>query len=203
MSAYIDKSFLKDLNEYIEKSPKIAKKAASLTLNQMIKRKGLTVMRRKIEEQVNFPKGYLNQPKRLWVSKTATPDNLSATLSGRSRNTSLARFASGNTPRQRKAGVVVKVKKRGTSKFLRRAFLMKLANDNIGLAIRLPKGKKPKNAYKPQLVRKGSKGKTDLWLLSGPSIDQLVKSIGTQDVIPGISANIEQEFLRQFTRLHG
>lgn len=141
---------------------------------------------RAIREQLAFPAQYLNS--RLEVSKRATGASLEAVISGRDRPTSLARFVSNRSQKPGKAGVNVQVSA-SASKRMNRAFLMKLNNGNLGLAMRLKKGERVQN--KKQLVKVGE----GLYLLYGPSVDQAFGLVAPEQ--EEATANfLEQEFLR-------
>lgn len=144
---------------------------------------------REIRKELNFPARYLDQ--RLTVRKRATGSSLEAVISGRDRPTSLARFATNRNQKPGKAGVNVQVSA-SAAKRMQRAFLMKLRNGNLGLAIRL----------KPGASITGSRGakrmggpNSNLYLLYGPSVDQAFST-----VIPGQEDKtadfLETEFLR-------
>ena len=150
---------------------------------------------RKILAQVAFPRSYLNPSTgRLAVSRFASPDDLQANIRGRFAPTSLARFSVGSA--KRGAGVTVQVKP-GMATFMRRAFLIRLPQGksltetkfNLGLAVRLRKGETLKNK---RLARKMSSG---LYLLYGPSVDQVFRDVSEQ-VAPGAADKLEAEFLR-------
>lgn len=141
---------------------------------------------REIREQIAFPARYIQQ--RLTVSKRASGTSLQATISGRDRPTSLARFVRNRNQTPGKAGVTVQVSATATKR-MNRAFLMKLNNGNLGLAMRLKEGERLAN--KKHMVKVGA----GLYLLYGPSVDQAF-----QTVIPGQEETaadyLEQEFLR-------
>lgn len=141
---------------------------------------------RSMEKQINFPRGYLTgQANRLGIAKYATKGDLSAIVRGRDRPTSLARFVQGR-PEVGKKGVSVVVDP-GKSVDMPGAFLIKLRNNNIGLAIRSKSGKPPSRGAK-----KLGKG---LWLLYGPSVDQTFDE--TRDELkPELEALIRDKFDR-------
>ncbi len=119
---------------------------------------------RSMEKQVNFPRGYLTgQAGRLGIAKYATKGDLTGIVRGRDRPTSLARFVQGS-PKVGAKGVSVTVDP-GKSEFMPSAFLIKLRNNNIGLAYRTKNGKAPSRGAKQ--LGKG------LWLLYAPSVDQV------------------------------
>lgn len=160
---------------------------------------------RAIGTQVKFPPGYLTGANgRLVVSQYATPNKLEARLSARSRPTSLASFVRGAPPIKggsSAAGLTVEVHP-GSARFLKNAFLIRLragAADsglsNLGLAIRLKPGERPRvSRTGAKLVGRG------LWLLYGPSVAQaLVNASGSgvaQDISPDLADYLEKEFIR-------
>jgi len=149
---------------------------------------------RDIRRQVNFPASYVSDAEgRLSIVKKASSDSLEAVIRGRHRATSLARFISGS-PRAGR-GVRVQVKP-GSNQFMARAFLIKLragnaaidTKFNMGLAVRTD-GAKPAAAFKP--VRLGR----NLWLLYGPSVDQVFRSVAPE-IAPEMGDFLEGEFRR-------
>jgi hypothetical protein len=156
---------------------------------------------RLIASQVNLPARYLSPSGgRLYVSKKATGGSLESRITARGRPTSLARFVTGN-PGFNKPGVTVKVKP-GQASYLRRAFLIKLNKGagqtdtqfNAGLAIRLKSGERLANKTAAIKLNK------NLYLLYGPSIQQVFldnSGSGVADDIAGETAiKLEREFLR-------
>ncbi len=149
---------------------------------------------REIRKQVAFPTSYLAPSQgRLSISKRANGEDLTAIITGRHRPTSLARFAlNARTGGRRGARVVVQP---GLATFLPRAFFIPLrsgnteTNNNLGLAIRLPEGQTPSRAYKPKLIGRG------LWLLYGPSIDQVFDDVAEEQA-PAHADFLALEFLR-------
>ena len=117
----------------------------------------------------------------------------SAIITGRQRPTSLARFAS-NARIGQQRGARVEVRP-GSARFLPRAFFIPLRSgnvdtkNNVGLAIRLPAGQMPSRAYKPQPLGRG------LWLLYGPSIDQVFDDVAN-DIAPETADFLGAECLR-------
>lgn len=192
MSYEILGSFLKEATQFFVDLPDVANKSAMLALNQVSEREAIPMIRRSAESQINFPKGYLDNPDRLGITRKATLGSLEVVITARDRPTSLARFAPGQNPQNtRRGGVTVQVKK-GRTKHLGKAFLVRLKNDNIGLATR---DKALINrAYKPVMLDRG------VYLLYGPSVDQVVKTVA-EDALPAIGDKVSSEFFRQFTRL--
>lgn len=168
----------------IEEIPERIRKAAMRAVNKTADR-ARTASAREMRNQVNFPASYLNAEGRLQVTKRANQDDLEARITGRQAPTSLARFVQG-TPKRGK-GVRVQVKP-GAARYMRRAFLMKLKNNNLGLAVRTDGGP-PKGAYKPKQISE------NLWLVYGPSIDQVFRTVA-EDVSEPMADYLEAEFLR-------
>ena len=150
---------------------------------------------RRIREQVAFLARYLSgEDARLKITKRAQGLSLTGVVAGRSRPTSLARFATSGRV-GRRGGVRVQVKP-GSARAMPGAFLMRLKSGksfsdssfNLGLAVRT-KGGKPKTAYKPFRI-------TDkLWLLYGPSVDQVFRSVAPE-IAPAMGDFLEDEFNR-------
>lgn len=156
---------------------------------------------RDIRQQVNFPARYLSGSEgRLSVSKRASARNLEAMITGRDRPTSLARFAKNKNiaASQKRGNVSVEVAP-GRSKIIGRktpsstgpaAFLMQLRGGNIGLAMRLKEGETIKSKKYMTKVGKG------LYLLFGPSVNQVFAGVAEETTAPEAAAYLEQEFLR-------
>lgn len=185
---------LKDVRDYFEQLPEIANKAAALAINDVAGGTGLTMLRKAVYDEIEFPKGYLDKT-RLGLTKPATVSRLEATIKGRDRPTSLARFASrGQYPGvNRKQGVRVVVKN-GRTKTFRKGWLVKLKNDNIGLAVRVGPGDRL-NKHTP-----GVHLAPNVLLLYGPSVDQVFRGVA-DDNSDKLAQMVSSEFLRQMTRL--
>jgi hypothetical protein len=180
-------------------SPEKVKRAASMSLNRIAQR-ARTKSDRALREQIAFPARYLGPAsERLWVQQKSSVNKIEAIVRGTGQPTSLARFA-GRTklPKpgygHRAGGVNVTVKP-GQRNFIKRAFLIRLKNDNIGLAVRTSGGK-PTNSFKPKLIGK------NLYLLYGPSVDQALLDARQQGgIYEEISMETLNEWDREFTRL--
>jgi len=196
---------LEDAASYFERMPKISVKAQTIAINQIATRGGLKLLRDDVQAEVAFPAGYLKSNNRLYVSDKATNSKPEAVISARQRPTSLARFAQGavSATGDRKGGVSVMVKP-GTSRQMPKAFLMRLRagasltadNYNVGLAVRLKPGDRILNKRKQSPVQLGH----NLYLLYGPSVDQVFRSVAVDDS-EIIADMTRDEFFRQFTRL--
>lgn len=196
---------LDDAEDYFRSVPGVSRKAARLAINQTMKRGGMDIIKTEMLEQAAFPAGYLGD-ERLGVTKYATEGDLSGTITGRMRPTSLARFAAPGTPIGSFNGGGVKVTvKKGQTRFLRNAWLVKLNRGekkspdsfNLGLAVRVNPGESIGGKYskhKSWLVP-GS-----IALLYGPSVDQIFRDV-RESSGPAILDLVGTEFLRQFERL--
>lgn len=193
MSIGIQVSALGDLTRYFEALPDIAEQSAVLAINQVAERDGLAVLRKDMRSQINFPAGYL-EGDRLKLRQKASRSNLEAIIRGRDRATSLARFAAGQNPgNTRRRGVRVTVKA-GKTRTLPKAFMVRLKNNNLGLAVRLKPGEQLANSQ--AAVRLAE----NVYLLYGPSVDQVFRGVA-DDRAPDIANMVSRQFLRQFARL--
>lgn len=174
--------------------------AATRAINKVARDKRSRAART-IRSEVNFPASYVAPgQKRLYVSKQANRGDLEARITARGRPTSLARFAQ-NTGKTGKPGVYVQVAP-GKSRYMKRAFLIKLPQGasltdtqfNLGLAIRLRRGETLQNKVSARKIASG------LYLLYGPSVDQVFRSNSgagvANDMVPEIERDLSAEFLR-------
>lgn len=174
--------------------------AALQAINKAAER-GRKMAADEIGREVAFPAQYL-QPGagRLTVSKKATRGDLSAAIRARGRATSLSRFVTGTAARG--AGVTVQVTP-GKSLQLKKAFLIKLRAGsgsvdnrfNKGLAVRLRPGESLRN--KTQAIRM----ERNLYLLYGPSVDQVFINNSGKGVAEDISDDILRIMDNEFHRL--
>ncbi|QNP78422.1 hypothetical protein [Agrobacterium tumefaciens] len=164
-----------------------------------------TKFARAARNQVAFPASYVSpSSKRLWLKTKAKRSSLETVIEGRGSATSLARFTkqkplSGG--QRHKGGKINVTVKPGQTRSIRRAFLMRLKNTNVGLAVRTD-GSLPKGAYKPRSLGK------NLWLLYGPSVDQALRSASDgggiyEEMTPESLEFLEKEFFRQLELLNG
>lgn len=183
----------------LESLPRTILLAAQRAVNRTADRTA-TAARGDIREQVNFAARYLTGTdssgrQRLGVSKRASADHLEAVITGRQRPTSLARFVSG-TPKPGRVGVSVAVAP-GFARLMKRAFVIRLpagrgdieTKSNLGLAIRL----RPDEVIHNKRVMVPLKG--NLYLLYGPSVDQVFASVRA-DVAPDAERFLGDEFVR-------
>lgn len=207
MSARIDAISLEDLISYLGDRPEVARRAARMAINDTTSRKAVPRFRKAMQEEVNFPPGYLNK-ERFGQTKRATDSNLEAAVTARFRPTSLARFAPGQSfeGARRTGAVNVRVNRGGGAKRLKGAFFVRLRRGadnsdgfNLGLAIRLKPGEKLRGR------RNGASGvqlAPDLYLLYGPSVDQVFRDVSVAES-PSVADDLQREFVRQYVRLSG
>jgi len=205
MTARITAIDLKVVEQYLDEQPQVARKAARMAINDTTSRKAIPRFKKSIQDQVDFPAGYLNED-RFAARKLATDADLTAIISARFRPTSLARFAGDVSfeGAKKAGGVKVRVNRGGAGKTMKGAFFVKLRRGkdtadgfNVGLAIRLKPGQKLRGR------RKGGTGvrlAEDLYLLYGPSVDQVFTDVSTADS-PYVAEQLEREFIRQWVRL--
>lgn len=187
-----------------EVSSKARKAAAAKALNK-IARDARSEAAKRILRQVALPASYV-QPggKRLYVSKPATPGSLEARITAQGRATSLARFVTGSARPGARGGVTVAVKP-GKARFMSRAFVIKLRSGNaftdtqfnLGLAIRLRPGERIQNKLRARKVENG------LYLLYGPSVDQIFRDNSGEGVANDIAPQAADALAAEFARLIG
>lgn len=199
------------LRDSLEKFPVKAGEAAKLAINSTLA-KGYTKIKRRIGQKANLKSSYIAS--RLYQNK-ADKNNLSGSIVGRYRATSLARFDPTQLYQQKKAGegrkkAGLSVQVRTARRKIPRGFLMSLRSGNTGLAIRLPAGKKPKRLFNAQpLYSPTGQNKnrdSDVYLLYGPSVHQIMTADKAgpsilDEVIPELTDYLNVEFRRQFLRL--
>ena len=157
---------------------------------------------RKIRDQINLPVRYLSPSGgRLGIVQKASQSNPEAIIRARHRPTSLAQYVRGK-PKPSKAGVYLEVAP-GRVRFMSRGFLIRLrAGDqltdtkfNMGLAIRLKPGETLSN--KTNFTRT----KDGLYLLYGPSVDQIFLSNDGTGVAADIAPRLSEDLRSEFSRL--
>lgn len=202
----IETKGLKELHRYVEQVPEVAAKTSVVAVNSTT-RFGFAEASRGIRSQVNLSRDYIGSPSngnRLKITQKAKPGSPVAVITGRKRATSLARYADRKSF-SRRAGVRVQVKRGGSSKMIRKGFLIKLKKGksrtedeyNVGLALRLKPGEKVKNK---QSMRSFGAADPNLYLLYAPSVDQVFKDVAVK-IEPKVSSYLQREWLRQFERL--
>ena len=181
--------------DFIAELPRDIERAAYRALNKTVRR-ARTAASKAVRAQVRFPARYLNQD-RLKAVTAKKGDGLVAKVVGRDRPTSLARFSTGKAIRRKEGtGVRIGVRTGRAARFKARTFIIPLRSGNVGLAVRT-QGGKPANAYRPKRIGKDGR----LWLLYGPSVDQVLFSVRNDggvftDIAPDTAEFLEKEFLR-------
>lgn len=164
--------------------PKV-RAAAAKALNATLS-VGRTMAADGIANDIRLPASYIKAGDRLTIPKRARPDDLEGILRASDSPISLARFVRGAPVKGTKnepGGINVELKL-GHAIFMKGAFLLKLRRGsaavsadsfNLGLAVRTKVGERPNRAYKPKDLGNG------LWLLYGPSVDQIFKGSDSGD----------------------
>lgn len=179
-------SSLEDIENLDQTILKNARNAVNKTADR-----ARTSSQRQIMAEVAFKATYIQG--RLTVSRRATGTNIEAVISGRDRPTSLARFVTNpGAKRGQKLNVMVapgRVVGLDQNVDTPRAFLIKLKGGNTGLAIRLKPGESISKS------RKAKRLADNLYLLYGPSIDQVFRGVAKDQSEPAL-AYLESEFQR-------
>lgn len=192
MSVLIASPDLKKMAQIFDAFPETAETAMVLAINQVAERDGMAIMQKDMQQQIDFPAGYLKS--RMTIKRRATKGSMEALISGRDRATSLARFAAGQTPKNTR-GRGVRVQLRGGQvRHLRSSFLVNLKNGNTGLAVRLKPGESLRNSDSAVKLA------NNLYLLYGPSVDQVFRGVAEYRA-PEIGEMVSQQFFRQLIRL--
>lgn len=194
MSLEIETKGFADLMRQVSRIAGDADEAAVLAVNRGA-RDGRVLAARRMTENVNFPRGYLND-ERLKITRYANRGSKDpeAVIRGRDRPTSLARFATTKPRFGRQKGVRVRVSPTNDQQ-MDSAFFLRLNNSNIGLAVRVKPGQSLRNSRGAKDIGNG------LFLLYGPSVDQVFRGIA-EDISDDITLIMRAEFLRQFARLN-
>lgn len=187
------------------RSPEKTREAARIAVNETAD-SARALGNAAIRKQTTLPAKYITD--RLTVTKRATLSSLSADVTGRGRATSLARFATnrGDAGKQQLLARV-RLKPNKGERALPGSFLVRLRSGkedlgNIGLAIRVPKGREG------SLRKRGARGlvkfgkptkNSQAYLFYGPSVDQLFDKTRDQ-IAPAVSRRLELEALRQLAR---
>ena len=196
----IDIAQVLDLENFLVSVPDKTRQAAAYAMNDVLTGQGLARFRKAVAAEVQFPSGYVDD--KIEMAQRATPTRLVASVVGRQRPTSLARFATSGAVGQ-KGGVTVRVK--GSSTLMPDAFLVRLRQGggitddgfNVGLAIRLKEGTVLKKKDTSRMVHLES----NVVLLYGPSVDQILRNEVAEAETPEVVDAIATEFFRQFARI--
>lgn len=189
-----------DLENFLVSVPDKTRQAAAYAMNDVLTGQGLARFRKAVAAEVQFPSGYVDD--KIDMAQRATPTRLVASVVGRQRPTSLARFAAGGAIGG-KGGVTVRVK--GSASYMPGAFLVRLRQGggitddgfNVGLAVRLKEGTVLKKKDTSRMVHL----EQNVVLLYGPSVDQILRNEVAEAETPEVVDAIATEFFRQFARL--
>lgn len=189
-----------DLENFLKATPDITNRAVALAMNDVLGGQGLARFRKAVAAEVQFPAGYVDD--KITMEQRASPTRLIASVVGRQRPTSLARFATSGVVGS-KGGITVRVK--GGSKLMKDAFLVRLNQGagitddgyNVGLAIRLKPGMTINKKDTSRMVHLGK----DVVLLYAPSVDQILNNEVADAETPEVVDAIATEFFRQYARL--
>lgn len=155
-----------------------------------------------IASEVNLTQKYIRDGGRLAVSGLASAGNLEATVTGRDRPTSLARFSrTGQTFGRQRLAPTVAVAKGSAGRRIPGSFFMRLRKGNtgelgnVGIAVRLKPGESlPGKRVQPKASKSG------LALLYGPSVGQAFRSAAPRAAGP-VSDKTVQALLRELDRM--
>jgi hypothetical protein len=189
------------LSQDIKRFAREAKVAGRIAINYGAERKAAPLMRQSVIDQVNLSKTYVKG--KIAVSQRATNESLQATVTARTRVTSLARFSIGASA-VGQGPVTVQVK-RGQNRKIRGGFLIRLRAGsqelgNVGLAIRLAAGEDVVGKKFTARAIGGEGGKSRLYLLYGPSVQQLALSAAVSS-LDEVGDGMVAEYDRQIARL--
>lgn len=191
---------LDEVRRLFKQQPQIALQAARLAVNEAA-RFGRVQSSRQITGEVNLPKGYVDDRLHVSLSKSGEPV---ASITGRWRPTSLARFVMRRPVRGRP--IKVRVKASGGTRTLDKAFPVKLragtsteTKFNTGIAVRIKKGGELRNSHAAKLLSEDKHG--SVYLLYGPSINQVFRDVRYKVEAP-IAERLSSEFIRQYQRLN-
>lgn len=194
---------LPEFEQYVKLAPQRSTQSARMALNDVAGGSGLKLLRTAIQHEVSFPQGYVDKDK-LYLKSRARDDNLEASIAGRTRATSLARFAPAQSvASSRGKGVTVQVHP-GSVRAMPGAFLVRLKrgasltedNYNLGLAIRL----KPGDQIHNKKVRSSVQLDHNVQLLYGPSVDQVFGEVAEESA-PAILDQVGTRFFHHYARL--
>ncbi len=92
MSARVSAANLLDIEEFLAEQPAVARQSARIAINSVTSRKAVPQFRKSMRAEVDFPRGYVEDPDRFGQTKKATDADLTAIVTARFRPTSLARL---------------------------------------------------------------------------------------------------------------
>ncbi len=180
------------LTRYIERLGDGANKAAVMAVNDTAEWARVRIKRQMQTEIQLGESAFANR--QFYVSRRANTADLQAILTASRQPYSLSRFKVGEPEFGPKAGPVkVRIKTGGSTQTLKRAFYVRAPNGAVGVAVR---SKTPLDKSRGARRIKG----TDVFVLFGPSPDQLMRRIAPASV-PAVETYLNREFSRQIVRV--
>jgi hypothetical protein len=184
----IARTGLENLDAYVRRFGDNANRAASMTLNDTA-RLARARLKAQMQVEIRLTESAFTG-KRLYVAEYANPTRLQATVRGDKQGYSLSRF-SVDKPVRLARSPLLQIKLGGESVRVDRGFFLPAPNGALGLAVRT-KG--------PLTKGKGRKVGKNLYILFGPSPDQMMKRLAPA-LVPSIQQHVRAEFNRQIARL--
>ncbi len=172
---------------------------------------GLKLATEEMLKEVRFPAGYLDQPKRFYISQFAQDGFIEAHITARGRATALSRFAlPGQTPFSTRGasslkgsgpGVNVEVNP-GQVRNIGSAFIMAFKNGNYGIAVRTKGATSVQARLKSKKFFSTAQLTNDLYILYGPSVDQVFQSVA-KDIAERVRIHLMESFITQLNAQDG
>lgn len=183
----IARTGLENLDAYVRRFGDGANKAASMTLNDTA-RWARTRLKAQMQADIRLTESAFTG-KRLYVAEFANPGHLQATVRGDKQGYSLSRFSVDKPVRLARAPFL-QIKRGGPSVQVKRGFFLPAPNGALGLAVR---------TNGPLTKGKGRKISKNLYILFGPSPDQMMKRL-VPELVPSVLRYADTEFTRQIKR---
>lgn len=194
----ISSAGIQGLATFVARTPEVAAEAAKLAVGDAAEW-GRNLSKREMVSAVNLPAGAL-AGRRFRISQRPTTANPEAVISADNNPLGLSRFVVGQKAKG-SAHPKVRILVGGATKSFSDpdtkgsySFLIPTPNgaDGVGLAIRT-KGPLKNSSAARKIGR-------DLYLLSGPSVNQMFGQL-MPTLVPRIEAKLQTEFARQYERL--
>lgn len=194
----ISSTGIKGLAEFVARTPEVAREAAKLAVGDTAEW-GRNLAKREMKAAVNLPEDAL-AARRFRIAQRPTNAHPEAVLSADNNPLGLSRFVVGQkakgTPHPKVRILVGGATKSFSSPDRKGTYSFLIPTpggaDGVGLAVRT---KRP--LQKSQAARKIG---PDLYLLSGPSVNQMFGQM-IPALVPRIEAKMQTEFARQYERL--
>ena len=184
----IARTGLENLDAYVRRFGDNANKAASMTLNDTA-RWARTRLKSQMQADIRLTESAFTG-KRLYVAEFANPGHLQVTVRGDKQGYSLSRFAV-DKPVRLARSPLLQIKRGGPAVQVKRGFFLPAPNGALGLAVR---------TNGPLAKGKGRKVGPNLYILFGPSPDQMMRRLAPE-LVPSVQQHVLVEFNRQINRL--